>query len=182
MAQNESRTFKGDYVMANGNAQLADLRARVAFAIMCFRFGRDPQNPPNALDPVPVNLSTDLTRSVERQILTAAANALLQANPGLPFTWRPTPHLDLFKQGMTYKEYHALCWLQLQPVMPLRQQVRQALHGMDEAVVSGREAADSFEGDITAEEALGALAPAAGVKGDEFPRELFSGLPSLGER
>src|SRR5215210_4896473 len=114
------------------------LRKRVAFAIMCFRFGISPSNPPKPKDPVSADLSTDLARSIERQLLTSAAHLFLQNRPLLPFTWKPTSSLDLFK-NLNFEKYHALCWLQLQPRLTAQAEVQTAIRE------AGLAAAQSFD-------------------------------------
>lgn len=160
--------------MPNGAMDPAELRRRVAFAIMCFRFGRDCRtNPPQPEDRVEVDLSTDLARSLERQVLTAAAMTFLQTHPKLPFTWKPTPRLDLFKD-LTYRKYHALCWGQLVPQMTLAEAVADSLRGAGAPAAAGRDAtrAADARGIETAEDAFAVLVEAAGGGREAFDRSL----------
>ena len=145
------------------------LRQRVAFAIMCFRFGINPQNPPNPQSPVPVDLSTDLARSIERQKLTSAALLFLQDRPFLPFTWRPTPDLDLFR-NLTFQRYHALCVLQLEPRLSVRTEIREALRGMEMAAAEPAAARSEAPEDL--EEVFSPLLAASGNQAEEFSRDI----------
>lgn len=171
--------------MPNGTQDPDDLGARVAFTIMCFRFGRDPHtNPPVATDRVNVNLSTDLRRSMERQVLTTAATTFLQAqSTPLPFIWQPAGALDLYNVE-TYKEYHALCWMQLEPSLSMAEEVREALgrvsarsrtRGVERETVAINDAGLSLE---TRDDVFAALILASGVEGEDFP-EHFADLPAL---
>jgi hypothetical protein len=108
----------------------AELRKRAAYALMCFRFGRDCKNEPFEPDkPVSVDLGSDLARSIERKVLTSAALILLEKYPGLPLIWRQTPYLDLFKE-LTYRKYYALCWLQFD-IRTLGEEMRIAVRDTD---------------------------------------------------
>ncbi len=156
------------------------LRARVAFAIMCFRFGISPQNPPNPQAAVPVDLSTDLARSIERQMLTSAARLFLQSRPFLPFTWEPTSSLDLFK-NLNFQKYHALCWLQLQPRLTMRAEIEAAVRG------AGRDASGRVEiqsealDESASDEMFGLLMQAANaIQGENFSAAIVESIPLEG--
>lgn len=156
-------------------------RKRVAFAIMCFRFGRDPQNPPKPKDKVPVDLSTDLARSVERQILNSSALIFLQSRPFIPFTWKPTSSLDLFKD-LTFEKYHALCWLQLQPRMTAQAEIAAAIQGARLAPVQPR--ADAQTESVEAaniEDMMGQLVEATdAVEDEDFSQDISVAIPLEG--
>jgi hypothetical protein len=147
------------------------LRRRVAFAIMCFRFGINPQNPPNPQTPVPVDLSTDLARSIERQRLTSQALLFLQDRPFLPFTWQPVSQLDLFK-NLNFQKYHALCFMQLRPALSAHMEIRETLRGMEMAAAESFEATTRSLADEDLDEALSPLLTAAGDQVEEFSRNI----------
>ena len=158
-------------------------RKRVALAIMCFRFGRDPQNPPKPKDKVPVDLSTDLARSVERQILNSAALLFLQNRPFLPFTWKPTSSLDLFKD-LTFERYHALCFMQLQPRMTAQEEVEAAIREAREVSFQPAAVAESpaDTGEAPSlDDRLGELVEAtAAVEDEDFSRDVAVAFPLEG--
>lgn len=158
---------------------------RVALAIMLSRFGRTPQDPPKPDDRVPIDLSTDLARSLERNNLTSFALNFLQSRPFLPFTWKQTSKLDLFKE-LTFKKYAALCLIQLERQASARAQIEESIFKARE---SRRASAQPAEGRVlgAAEEegSLGELldvlvAEAALTEGEDFSREFLEVIPLEG--
>lgn len=155
-------------------------RKRVALAIMCFRFGRDPRNPPKPKDKVPVDLSTDLARSVERQILNSSALLFLQSRPFLPFTWKPTSSLDLFKD-LNFEKYHALCWLQLQPRMTAQAEVEAAVRGARLAAVEPAAAQAETAEAASIDDLLGLLVETTdAVEDEDFSPDIAVAIPLEG--
>lgn len=156
-------------------------RKRVALAIMCFRFGRDPQNPPKPKDKVPVDLSTDLARSVERQILNSSALLFLQSRPFIPFTWKPASSLDLFKD-LTFEKYHALCWLQLQPRMTAQAEVAAAIReARSGAIQPGADAQAETAEAANIEDMMGLLVETTdAVEGEDFSQDIAVAIPLEG--
>jgi len=155
-------------------------RKRVALAIMCFRFGRDPQNPPKPKDKVPVDLSTDLARSVERQILNSTALLFLQSRPFIPFTWKPTSSLDLFKD-LNFEKYHALCWLQLQPLQTAQAEVEAAVRGSRLAAVQSADAQAEIAEVASIEDTFGLLVETTdAVEGEDFSQDVAVAIPLEG--
>jgi hypothetical protein len=121
---------------------------------------------------------------VERQVLTAAATTFLQAQPTpLPFTWQPAEALDLYNVS-TYKEYHALCWMQLKASRTMAEEVREALGRVstrDRTRALEREAMNDAGPSLeTRDNVFAALIQASGVEGEDFP-EHFANFPALGE-
>lgn len=156
-------------------------RKRVALAIMCFRFGRAPQNPPKPKDKVPVDLSTDLARSVERQILNSAALLFLQSRPSIPFTWKPTSSLDLFKD-LNFEKYHALCWLQLQRRLTAQAEIEAAIREarLDAVQPAADAQADTMEA-ADVEDMMGLLVETTdAVENEEFSQDIAVEIPLEG--
>jgi hypothetical protein len=147
-------------------------RQRVAFAIMCYRFGINPQRPPSPQAGVPVDLGTDLARSLERQKLTSSALIFLHDRPFLPFTWQPTPNLDFFR-NLTFQRYHALCLMQLMPAMSPRAEVRETLRRTAMATESvGAAAAVQTEEVDDIDAVFSPLLEASGSQDREFSSDI----------
>jgi hypothetical protein len=158
---------------------------RVALAIMLSRFGRTAENPPKPDDRVPIDLSTDLARSLERNNLTSFALNFLQSRPFLPFTWKQTSKLDLFKE-LTFKKYAALCLIQLERQTSARLQVEESIR---KARDSRRASAPPAEGRLLGmveNPSLGELlevlvAEAALTEGEDFAGEFLEEIPLEGQ-